>query len=223
MTSEIRHLPDVAPALRHDDRLIETDARLETTMTSSTNAPATVGALTGINGDRSRLDDVEPLATVAGLGWLGVAIAGVWEIAGGDWPSLLFSITLMLAAMLSVAAAWWGTREADRATMRLCGLGIGVLAGASSVVSWASPLWMTLLAVTFALWAVAGPRALRPGLAMLAAAQLVGLGAMIVAIEAEVGPQDSYGDYPAAFGVGLLVTGVGSALGLAVVARSARR
>ena len=191
-------------------------------MTSPTDTPATVEALTDISGGRSRLNDFTQLATVAGLGWLGVAIAGVWEIAGGDSPYLLFSITLMLAAVLSVAAVWWGTRNADRATLRLCGLGIGVLAVASSVVAWASPLWMTLLAITFAVWAVAAPRALRPGLATLAAAQLVGVGATIVAIESEVGPQNSYGDYPAAFGLGLLVTGVGSALGLAVLARSAR-
>jgi hypothetical protein len=222
MTSKIRHLPDVAPAFRHDDRLIEMDARLEITMTSPTDPSATVEALTGISGGRSHLNDFEQLATLAGLGWLGVAIAGVWEIAGGDWPYLLFSITLMLAAVLSVAAAWWGTREADRATLRRCGLGIGLLAAASTVVAWALPLWMTLLAVTFAVWAVAAPRALRPGLITLAAAQLVGMGAMIVAIKAEVGPQNSYGDYPAAFGVGLLVAGAGSALGLAVVARSAR-
>ena len=91
------------------------------------------------------------------------------------------------------------------------------------VVAWASPLWMTLLAITFAVWAMAAPSTLRSGLATLAAAQLFGMGAMIIAIEAEVGPQDSYGDYQAAFGLGLLVTGVGSALGLGVLARSARR
>ena len=191
-------------------------------MTSPTNAPAAVEALTGISGGRSRLNDFEQLATLAGLGWLGVAVAGVWEIAGGAWPYLLFSITLMLSAVLSVAAVWWGTRGADRATLRLCGLGIALLAVASTVVAWAEVLWMTLLAITFAVWAVATPRALRPGLATLCAAQLLGVGAMIVALEAELGPQDSFGDYPAAFGVGLLVTGVGSALGLGVLARSAR-
>lgn len=56
----------------------------------------------------------------------------------------------------------------------------------------------------------------------MATAQLVGLGAMIVAIEAELGRQDGDGDHPAAFGVGLLVTGLGTALDLAVLARSVR-
>ncbi len=191
-------------------------------MTSPTEARANVAAFTAMRGGRSRVNDFEQLATPAGLGWLGVAIAGVWEMAGGAWPYLLFAITLMLAAALSVAVAWSGIRETDRATLRRCGLGIGLLAVASTVVAWALPLWMTLLAITFAVWAVAAPRALRPGLATLAAAQLVGMGATIVAIIAEVGAQDSYGDYPFAFGVGLLVTGNGSALGLAVLARSAR-
>lgn len=201
---------------------IEMDAQLETIMTSPTDAPATVEVITDISGGRRRLNDFAQLATLAGLGWLGVVIAGVWDIAGGDWPYILFSITLMLSAALSVATAWWGTREAGRATLRLCGLGVGMLAMASTVVAWASPLWMTSLAIAFAVLACAAPRALRPGLATLAAAQLVGLGATIVAIEAELGPQDSYGDYQAAFGVGLLVTGVGSVLGLGVLARSAR-
>ena len=191
-------------------------------MTSPTEGPTIVGALTDIRGGPSRLNQFGQLATVAGLGWLGVAIGGVWEIAGGDWPYALFSIILMLAAGLSVAAGWQGTRETDRATLLRCGLGIGLLAVASTVVAWALPLWMTLLAITFAVWAVAAPRAPRPGLATLAGAQLVGIGALIIAIEAEVGQRDSYGDYPAAFGVGLLVTGVGSALGLAVLVRSAR-
>jgi hypothetical protein len=201
---------------------IEMDAHLETTVTSPTDAPAAAEVLTDTRGGQRRLNDIEQLATLAGLGWLGVVIAGVWAIAGGDWPYLLFSIALMLAAALSIATTWWGTRKSDRATVRLCGLGIGLLAVASTVVAWASPLWMTSLAIAFAVLACAAPRALRPGLATLAAAQLVGLGATIVAIETELGPQDSYGDHPAAFGVGLLVTGVGSALGLAVLARSAR-
>ncbi len=195
---------------------------METAMNPPTDTPATGEALTGISGGRSRVKDLEQLATLAGVGWLGVALAGVWEIVGSEWPYLLFSLTLMPAALLSVATAWWGTRDADRATLRLCALGIGGLAVASTVVAWALPLWMTLLAVTFAVWAIVAPRALRPGFATVAAAQLAGMGAMIVALKAEVGPQNSYGDYPAAFGVGLLVAGVGSALGLAVLTRSAR-
>lgn len=191
-------------------------------MTSPTEAPATVEALSAFRGGHSRLNDFGQLTTLAGLGWLAVALGGVWEIAGGSWPYLLFSITLAMAAALSVATAWWGSRETDRAMLRWCGLAIGVLAVASTVVAWALPLWMTLLAITFAVLAVAAPRARPSGLATLAPAQLAGVGALMMAIIAEVGPQDRYGDYPSASGVGLLVTGVGSALGLAVLNRSAR-
>ena len=37
---------------------------------------------------------------------------------------------------------------------------------------------------------------------VLAAATVVGMAVMIVAIEAEIGREDSYGDYPATFGLG---------------------
>lgn len=185
-------------------------------MTSPIHVQATFQA------DNSSLNTCAQLAVGAGVGWIVVAISGVWEAAGWDWPYPVFSITLLLAAMLSVAAAWTGTRETDRAVLRGVGLVVGVLALASTVVAWAYPLWMTSIAISFAVWAVVAPRALRPGLATLAAAQLVGMGAMIVAITAELGEPDSYGDYPAAFGVGLVVTALGSALGLALLVRSAR-
>lgn len=116
-------------------------------MTSPTDAAANVAALATHRGELRRLNGLRWLATLAALGWIGIAVAGVWEIVGGAWPYLLFSITLMLAAALSVAAPWCGTRQADRATLRRRGLGIGVLAAASTVVAGASPVWMTLLAI----------------------------------------------------------------------------
>jgi hypothetical protein len=44
--------------------------------------------------------------------------------------------------------------------------------------------------------------------AALAAAQLLGLAALFIGITAEVGRVDEYGDYPAAFGIGLMVAAV---------------
>lgn len=87
-------------------------------MTSRTEAPATVEALTGISGGRSHLNDFEQFAALAGLAWLGVAIAGVWETAHEAWPYFLFSITLMLAAVLSVAVRTHSI-FANRNTLRL--------------------------------------------------------------------------------------------------------
>lgn len=163
---------------------------------------------------------------VAMLGWAGVGAYGVWEMSGeqaGDgWgrPYVLFSIALVVALAFSVAAAWNCTRAAARPGLHTVGLGVGVLAVLSSLVAWATPLWATLFAVSCAVLAAAAPRVHRTGLAVLAAAQLVGIAVMIAAIEAELGSRDSYGDYPAAFGLGNAVIAAGSVLGVALLARA---
>ncbi|HSP27693.1 MAG TPA: hypothetical protein VLN74_04020 [Ilumatobacteraceae bacterium] len=69
---------------------------------------------------------------------------------------VLFSITLLLAATFTLAAAESCTRAIDRAALRRCGLGVGVIAVASTSVAWASPLWMTLLATSLAVLAATG-------------------------------------------------------------------
>jgi hypothetical protein len=118
---------------------------------------------------------------LAGLAWVGVALYGVWEIAGeeaGDGPYLLFSISLFIAVTLTFAAAWSCTRGTRRTTLRRFGLGVGMIAVLSSIVAWASPLWMTLIAIALIVLTVVAPRNARPGLAVLVAAQLVGMAAM---------------------------------------------
>lgn len=162
------------------------------------------------------------LATLAGVGWLGVGLAGAWEIAEKSWPYMLYAGVLLLAATLTIATAWSCTRGTERPALRLGGLVMGALAVASAVVAWAMPLWMTTIAISCFVLSRAAPLAFRWGLTALAAAQVVGLGATIVAIAAKVGPQDSYGDYPMAVGIGLVVTAAASVLGLATLARAAR-
>lgn len=162
------------------------------------------------------------LATVAAIGWLGVGLAGAWEIAEKNWPYLLYAAVVLLTAALTIATAWSCTRDTQRPSLRRAGLVAGVLAVASAIVAWALPLWMTTIAISCLLLSAAASRAVRSGLAALAAAQVVGLGATIVAIAADVGTQDASGDYPAAFGIGLVVTSVTSVLGLAVLVRACR-
>jgi len=58
----------------------------------------------------------------------------------------------------------------------------------------------------------------RRGIACLSAAQLVGTPVLIVAIENEVGTPDSYGDYPAAGSIALVVTAAITILGLVQLA-----
>jgi hypothetical protein len=163
---------------------------------------------------------------LAGLGWLGVGIFGVWDVArdeSGEWPSyVLFAITLLLAAVFTFAAAESCTRGTEHSTLRWCGLGVGVIAVASTLVAWAGPLWMTMLAISFAVLAVAAPPDMRAGLATVAAGQAAGIVVTVAAIEAEVGRQDSYGDYPAAAGLGVCAAAAGSALGMALLVRAAR-
>jgi hypothetical protein len=83
--------------------------------------------------------------------------------------------------------------------------GVGVVA---TLVAWALPLWMTLLGAGFAMVAVASAPSERRVVTLLAAGQLIGMAALFVAIAAEVGEPDSYGDYPAAGGIALIVTAV---------------
>ncbi len=169
---------------------------------------------------------------VATLGWVGVGVYGIWEIsteeAGDGWqrPYLLFALSLLLAAIFTIAALWACTHATERQTLRVTGLVVGVVAVASSLVAWAQPLWATLLALSCILFALAAPRHLRPGVAVLAASQLVGMVALIGALEAKVGRRNSYGDYPVAFGLGIVVTAAGAIVGIAILARlidSARR
>ena len=174
-------------------------------------------------GTRTGLGRVGQLAGLAVLSWLGVGVFGVWDIASDERPRyVLFSITLLLAAVLTLAAAESCTRATDRAALRWCGLGVGVIAVASTLVAWAGPLWMTLLAISLAVSAVAAPPDMRAGLATAAAGHVAGIVVTVAAIAAEVGRQDSYGDYPAAAGLGVCAAAAGSALGMALLIRSAR-
>ena len=94
-----------------------------------------------------------------------------------------------------------------------------MIADASTLVAWASPLWMTLLATSLALFAMVARPDLRAGLATVAAGHAAGIVVTVVAIEAELGRRDSYGDYPAAAGLGVAAAATGSALGMALLVR----
>jgi hypothetical protein len=177
-------------------------------------------------GTRTASDHVGELAALAVLCWFGVGVFGVWDVARDESaegpPYLLFSITLLLAAILTLAASESCTRATDRAALRWCGLGVGVIAVASTLVAWAGPLWMTMLATSLAVLAVVAPPGMRAALATVTAGHVAGIVVTVAAIEAEVGRQDSSGDYPAAAGLGVCAAAAGSALGMALLVRAAR-
>ena len=190
------------------------------------NTPTDIQAIHDPVGTEHLLDHAGQLAAAAVLCWAGVGIFGAWEVAvdasGEGPPYLLFSVTLLLAAGLTFVAAESCTRASERAALRWCGLGIGVIAVASTLVAWASPLWMTLIATSLAVLAVTAPPDMRAGLATVAAGHVAGIVVTVASIEAEVGRQDSSGDYPAAAGLGVCVAAAGSALGMALLVRAAR-
>jgi hypothetical protein len=167
-------------------------------------------------------------SAAAMLGWVGVGAYGIWamarEEAGDGWerPFQMFAVSLFLAVGSTIAATWLYLRLTQNLTLGTVGAGLGAITVASSVVAWALPLWATLLAISCTLPVVAAPHRIRPGLAVLAGAQFVGMAAMFAAIAAEVGRQDSYGDYPVAFGLGNTTIAAGSVLGLAMLAREGR-
>jgi hypothetical protein len=197
--------------------------RLETVMTTPTDIHANHHPRVGA---RTDLGHAGQLAGSASLCWLGVGILGVWDVAsdeGGEGTRyVLFSIALLLAAVLTLAVAESCTRATERSVLRWSGLGVGGIAVASTLVAWAGPLWMTMLAISLAFLAVAAPPDMRVGLATVSAGHVAGIVVTVAGIEAEVGRQDSYGDYPAAAGLGVCVAAAGSAIGMAVLFRAVR-
>ncbi|HUP76866.1 MAG TPA: hypothetical protein VM282_27785 [Acidimicrobiales bacterium] len=165
------------------------------------------------------------LAAVAGLAWLAVAGYGYRAIdveSGDSWegPYMLFTVMLLVGAVLTVVAAAWLSRQGARRRLRTAGLVVSGAGVAATILAWALPLWMTVLGIGLAMIAVAsGPRE-RRAVAVLAAGQLVGLMALFVGIAAEVGEPDSYGDYPAAGGIALIVTAVLTIAALAQLTRT---
>ncbi|MEO5841451.1 MAG: hypothetical protein ABIQ73_12405 [Acidimicrobiales bacterium] len=151
------------------------------------------------------------LAAIAGLAWVAVAWYGyrattVDDGEGWEGPYLVLTIGLIIGAVLSVMAAASLTQQGGRRRLRTAGLIVSGLGVATTLVAWALPVWMTVLGIGLAMVAFASNPRERKVVALLAAGQLVGLAALFAGIAAKVGETDSYGDYPAAGGIALIVT-----------------
>ena len=165
------------------------------------------------------------LAAIASLAWLAVAWYGYWEIKDSDgdgWegPYLVLTIGLIVGAMLAVMAAARLSKQGGRRRLRMAGLIVSAVGVVATLVAWALPLWMTVLGVGFAMVALASAPRERRVVALLAAGQLIGMAALFAGIAAEVGEPDSYGDYPAAGGIALIVTAALTIVALVELART---
>jgi len=163
------------------------------------------------------------LATVA---WIAVGGYGLWQVlaedTGDNWetPYAIFTIALLLGTLLAVAAVWIVSSREEGSTMRTVGFVVLGLAVLSTFVAWALPLWMTLSALGYALVAGAGVAPWRRAVGLLGLAPLFGMATLFVGIAAEVGSQDEYGDHPAAFGIGTIVTAAVTVAALAQLRRT---
>ena len=163
------------------------------------------------------------ITAIASLGWLVVGGYAIWQIAtsssSDNWevPYLLFAVGLMIGATLTVAALFAARRGLERSVVRTVGFGVCLLGVVSTIVAWALPLWMGTLGIGFALVAVGSSGAVRRAASMLAGAQALGIVTLIALLQVEIGEQNEYGDYPAVFGIALLVTVAGTLVALFVL------
>jgi hypothetical protein len=164
------------------------------------------------------------MALVAGAAWLVIAgselIRGLVEY-GDNWeaPYIVFMVALVVGATLAIAIGAEATIASPRPRLRMVGLAVSALGAVACLVgAWALPLWMTILGGGFALLAVAAGPAQRRPLALLAAGQFVGIAALIVGIEAQVGRVDEYGDYPLAGGIAILFAAITAIVALLTLA-----
>jgi hypothetical protein len=166
------------------------------------------------------------LTAAAGIAWLVVAGYGFTETkpddTGWEGPFAVYMVALIIGAALTVITAALVTPAGGRRRLRTAGLIVGGVGVLSTIVAWALPLWMALLGIGLALIAGAAGVRERRALIALAAAQALGFVALFAGIAAEVGETDSYGDYPAAGGIALVVTAVVTIAALVDYARTAR-
>ena len=167
------------------------------------------------------------LTTVAMAAWLTVGGYGVWSAMVVDdeaWEVAynVYTLALLVGAVVAVLLAAQLTGGTARPRLRAAGLAVCGLGCLGSIVAWALPLWMTLLAAGFGLLAAACTPPVRRGLALMAAGQLVGLAVLYGGLIAKIGPRNEYGDYPLAGYISLAVAAPLTIAGLVALARSGR-
>ena len=165
------------------------------------------------------------ISIVAGALWLLAAtvymLSRINDIRGGDgWQTYyaIFFATILGASLLTVLVMWLGIhkRSGGLGVLGYVGLAVTGLGVVSTLLAWAVFLWMAILAVGLAVFGIA---VLRAGVAPTWSTVFVSTGftigfAAFVALNAlELGPTDSFGDHPIAWGIsgtiGMVIVAIG--------------
>lgn len=159
--------------------------------------------------------------TAGGLWLLGSVVYLLMMLSdeGGalDWQAYyaVFSAVLLAAGVLTVLSMIGVSKRAGGlGVVAIVGLAIVILGVVASVVAWAVPFWMGVQAVGLVVFGTAAVRnGTAPKLAttLIATGFVVGVASFIALNAAEIGPTDSYGDHPLAWGIG-------GAIGMVIVA-----
>jgi hypothetical protein len=165
------------------------------------------------------------LSVVASSLWLAVAAStAAWWDTPDDWRlwygiySLLLGSAAAVTAATAVSAAWRGSTT----SMETPGVAFTAIAVCTTVVAWALPLWMVSIAGGYGVFAREAPKQ-RPGLALLALAQLAGLAVLVAGESLGVGPSNEGGDHPAATSAAITITALLTTAALIQLARGPRR
>jgi hypothetical protein len=118
----------------------------------------------------------------------------------------VFSAAILAAGVLTVLSMIGvSKRSGGLGFFAIAGLVIVVLGVAASVLAWAVPLWMGVQGVGLVVFGGAAlSNGTAPKLPTMATASgfIIGVITFVVLNVAQVGPTDSYGDYPLAWGIG---------------------
>lgn len=161
-------------------------------------------------------------ALVAGGLWLLGSVVYLLLMISDDGGALnwqtyyaAFSAVLLSAGVLTVLSmVGVSKRSGGLGAVAIAGLAIMILGVAASILAWAMPFWMGIQAVGLVIFGTAAVRngtAPKPATILTATGFVLGIASFILLNAAEVGPTDSYGDQPVAWGIG-------GAIGMIIVA-----
>ncbi|MGB5432087.1 MAG: permease prefix domain 1-containing protein [Acidimicrobiia bacterium] len=147
----------------------------------------------------------------AGL-WLAAAVAyfmmvffeDTWQVYYGIFNALILAAGVFaVLAVLGVGKRLGGLGVAGMIGVAVAGLGV-----VASLIAWAIPLWMGLQAIGYLTIGIAVLRrgtAPRSSTLAFSSGFVIGVAAFFAADYAEVGPVDSYGDYPVGWMIGTAI------------------